>query len=128
MKEFIDYLNQINDNKSMLIMLMWEIDTKVPKDSIDYYSELYTKIEKKIFEMSTSDKYIELLDKAINSDEYKSLEEHKRLYYLHLKEEYEKNKRIPKEFFEEYSKQKLKSRQSWAEAKDKNDYKILLEQ
>ena len=125
MKEFIDYLNQINDNKSMLIMLMWEIDTKVPKDSIDYYSELYTKIEKKIFEMSTSDKYIELLDKAINSDEYKSLEEHKRLYYLHLKEEYEKNKRIPKEFFEEYSKQKLKSRQSWAEAKDKNDYNIF---
>ena len=125
MKDFINYLNDINDKKTMLLILMWELDTKVPKDSIDYYSKIYTKIEKEIFEMSTSEKYIELLDKAIASDEYKDLEEHKRLYYLHLKEEYEKNKRIPKEFFEEYSKQKLKSRQSWAEAKDKNDYNIF---
>ncbi|MBQ9012534.1 MAG: carboxypeptidase M32 [Bacilli bacterium] len=125
MKDFINYLNDINDKKTMLLILMWELDTKVPKDSIDYYSKIYTKIEKEIFEMSTSEKYIELLDKAIASDEYKDLEEHKRLYYLHLKDEYEKNKRIPKEFFEEYSKQKLKSRQSWAEAKDKNDYNIF---
>ena len=125
MKEFINYLNEINDNKSMLIMLMWEIDTKAPKDSIDYYSEVFTKLENKIFEMSTSDKYIELLDKAINSKEFSSLEEHKKLYYLHLKEDYEKEKRIPKDFYSDYSKQKLKSRQSWAEAKEKNDYSIF---
>ena len=125
MKEFINYLNEINDNKSMLIMLMWEIDTKAPKDSIDYYSEVFTKLENKIFEMSTSDKYIELLDKAINSKEFSSLEEHKKLYYLHLKEDYEKEKRIPKDFYSDYSKQRLKSRQSWAEAKEKNDYSIF---
>ena len=125
MKEFINYLNEINDNKSMLIMLMWEIDTKAPKDSIDYYSEVFTKLENKIFEMSTSDKYIELLDKAINSKEFSSLEEHKKLYYLHLKEDYEKEKRIPKDFYSDYSKQKLKSRQSWAEAKEKNNYSIF---
>ena len=125
MKEFINYLNEINDNESILIMLMWEIDTKVPKESVEYYSGIYTKIENKIFEMSTSDKYIELLDKAINSKEFSSLEEHKKLYYLHLKEDYEKHKRIPKDFYNEYSKQKLKSRQSWAEAKDRNDYNIF---
>lgn len=125
MKDFINYLNEINDIRSMLIMLMWEIDTKAPKDSIDYYSETFTKLESKIFEMSTSDKYIELLDKAIDSDEFKELEEHKKIYYLNLKDDYEKEKRIPKDFYEEYSKQKVKSRQVWAEAKEKNDYKIF---
>ena len=125
MKDFINYLNEINDIRSMLIMLMWEIDTKAPKDSIDYYSETFTKLESKIFEMSTSDKYIELLDKAIDSDEFKELEEHKKIYYLNLKDDYEKEKRIPKHFYEEYSKQKVKSRQVWAEAKEKNDYKIF---
>lgn len=125
MKDFINYLNEINDIRSMLIMLMWEIDTKAPKDSIDYYSETFTKLESKIFEMSTSDNYIELLDKAIDSDEFKELEEHKKIYYLNLKDDYEKEKRIPKDFYEEYSKQKVKSRQVWAEAKEKNDYKIF---
>ena len=125
MKDFLNYLNEINDLSSLTIMLMWEIDTKVPKDSIDYYSDLLNKNDSKIFEMSTSDKYIELLDNAINSDEFKKLEEHKKLYYLHLKEDYEKEKRIPKELFEEYSKQKIISRQSWAEAKEKKDYKIF---
>ena len=125
MKDFINYLNDINDKKTMLLILMWELDTKVPKDSIDYYSKIYTKIEKEIFEMSTSEKYIELLDKAIASDEYKDLEEHKKIYYLNLKDEYEKEKRIPKDFYEEFSKQKLKSRQSWAEAKEKSDYSIF---
>lgn len=125
MKDFINYLNDINDKKTMLLILMWELDTKVPKESIDYYSKIYTKIEKEIFEMSTSEKYIELLDKAIASDEYKDLEEHKKIYYLNLKDEYEKEKRIPKDFYEEFSKQKLKSRQSWAEAKEKSDYSVF---
>jgi len=125
MKEFIDYLNQINDTKSMLIMLMWEIDTKAPKDSIEYYSEIFSKLENKVFEMSTSDQYIKLLDEAINSKEFSSLEEHKKLYYLNLKEEYEKNKKIPKDFYKEYTTQKLKSRQSWEEAKEKQDYKLF---
>ena len=125
MKDFINYLNEINDIRSMLIMLMWEIDTKAPKDSIDYYSETFTKLESKIFEMSTSDKYKDLLEKALGSDEYRKLEEHKKIYYLNLKDDYEKEKRIPKDFYEEYSKQKVKSRQVWAEAKEKNDYKIF---
>ncbi len=125
MKDFIDFLNEINDRKTMLLILMWEIDTKVPKDSLEYYSELYTKLEKKIFEMSTSDKYIELLNKALDSEEYKKLDDHKKIYYANLKEEYEKEKRIPKDFYEKFSKQKLKSRQSWAEAKEKNNYNIF---
>ena len=60
MKDFLNYLNEINDLSSLTIMLMWEIDTKVPKDSIDYYSDLLNKNDSKIFEMSTSDKYIKL--------------------------------------------------------------------
>ncbi len=125
MNNFIEYLNEINDNRSMLMILMWEIDTKMPKDSIDYYSDIYSKLENKIFEMTTSDKYIKLLESAISSDEFNKLEEHKKIYFLNLKEDYEKTKRIPKDFYEEYTKQRLKSRQVWAEAKEKNDYSIF---
>lgn len=81
MQNFINYLNEINDTKTMLILLMWEIDTKAPKDSIDYYSEIFSKLESKIFEMSTSSKFIELLDEAISSEEFEKLEEHKKIYY-----------------------------------------------
>ena len=125
MQELINYLNKINDLESMLIMLMWEIDTNAPVDSIEHYSKMYSDLESKLFEMSTSDEYISLLNKAIDSEEFSTLEEHKKLYYLHLKEDYEKQKKIPKEFYEEYSKERLKSRQKWSEAKEKKDYSIF---
>ena len=125
MNEFLKYLNKIYEKESLLLLLLWEIDTKVPKDSIDYYIELSSKMETEIFEMSTSDKYVTLLESAINSDDFKSLEEYKKRYYLDLKDNFYKLKKIPSKFYEEFSKQKSKSKQIWAEAKSKNDYMIF---
>ncbi len=125
MKEFLTYLNKIYEKESLLLLLLWEIDTKVPKNSIDYYIELSSKMETEIFEMTTSDKYISLLESAINSDDFKVLDEYKKIYYLDLKEKYHKLKKIPSDFYEKFSKQKSKAKQIWAEAKNKSDYKIF---
>ena len=125
MEELINYLNEMNNKTIMLYLLMWEMDIIVPKDSFDKYIEISSKLETEIFEMSTSSKYIDLLDNAINSDDFKKLDEYKQIYYLDLKKNYEKDKKIPKEFYEKFSREKSKSKQIWVEAKEKNDYKIF---
>ena len=125
MKKFNEYLNKIYEKNSILCMMMWEIDTKAPKDSIDYYIDVATKLETEIFELSTSNEYIDLLNGAINSEDFEKLDEHKRIYYLDLKDRYEKNKKIPTDFYELYTKQKNMSKKIWAEAKEKKDYSIF---
>ena len=125
MKELLNYLNTINDKETLLLMLNWEMDTIIPKDAFDKYIDLSSKLETEVFKMITSKEYEDLLDKAINSEEFKELGEYKQIYVKDLKDSYEKNKRIPQKFYEEFSKQRSKSKQIWVQAKEKNDYKIF---
>ena len=125
MEKLISYLNEINNNRNMQNILYWEMDTKVPKDSYEHYADLSSLIGTKVFEMSTSVKYIELLNKFVVSEEFKTLVKHKQIYYLDLIKNYEKEKKIPKEFFKKFEKQKSISKQKWTEAKEKNDYSIF---
>jgi len=125
MNDLINYLNEINEKKFLISLLYWEMDTISPKKSYEYYVEVSSKIETEVFEMETSDKYNDLLDKAISSDEFKKLEEYKQIYYLNLKEDYEKNKRIPKDFYNKFVKHRSMAKQAWTNAKENKNYKLF---
>ena len=125
MNNLINYLNEINEKRNLQNILYWELDTIIPIDSYDYYADLSSKLATEVLEMSTSDKYIELVNNVINSNEFSKLEEHKQIYIKDLKKNYEKEKKIPKEFFKKYEKQKSISKLKWNEAKEKNDYSIF---
>lgn len=125
MEELIKYLNEINEKRTINSILSWEIDTIAPKKAQELYIEMISKISTEILEMNTSEKYISLLDNLINSDEFKKLEEHKQRYFLNLKDEYEEDKRIPKDFYKSFVKQRTSAKIKWEEAKKKNDYSIF---
>ena len=61
MNDLINYLNEINEKNFLISLLYWEMDTISPKRSYEYYVEVSSKIETEVFEMETSDKYIDLL-------------------------------------------------------------------
>lgn len=125
MNKFINYLNDINDKKMIIYTLLWEIDTVIDDDYSSYNIEVASKLETEIFEMSTSNEYITLLDEFISSKDFNELAEYKKIYYLSLKDDYEKEKRIPKDFYNDYCIQKNISKKAWAKAKKENDYKIF---
>ena len=125
MEELIKYLNEINYKRTINNIISWEIDTIAPKKANDLYIDIISKISTEILEMKTSDKYLKLLNNAIKSEEFNKLEEHKKRYILNLKEEYEEDKRIPKDFYREFVKQRSTSKIKWEEAKKKNDYSIF---
>ena len=125
MKELLNYLNIVNDKETLLLILNWEMDTIIHKDALDKYIDLSSKLETEVFQMITSKEYENLLNNAIKSKEFGELEEYKKKYFKDLKESFEKNKRIPQKFYEEFSKHRSKSKQVWVEAKEKNDYKIF---
>ena len=125
MDNLLKYLERIDKINYVINVLRWEMDTTAPKKSIDYLIDVSTKYELEVFDLVTSKEYIKLIDDVINSEDFDKLDEVERVYINKLKDEYVKFIRVPKEFYEEYSKLKSNSLNAWVEAKDKNDYLIF---
>ncbi len=121
MKELTDYLNRIGQLNYLSTILRWEMDTIAPEKSFDYLIDISTKIDLESFKLSTSDELIDLINKI----DIKALNELDRIYILDLKEDYEKFKRVPSSFYEEYTKLRNNSLNSWVKAKNENNYSIF---
>ena len=124
-KELLKYLDKIGEINYLITMLRWEMDTIAPSASFEYLIKTSTSLELESFKLSTSNKYIELINNLINSKEYELLKEEEKRYLLNLKNDYNKMKNIPSTFFEMYSKLRSESLNAWVKAKEENNYEIF---
>ena len=120
MKELLEYLNRIGELNYLTTILRWEMDTIVPSKSFDYLIDISTKIDLESFKLYTSEELINLINKI----DINALNELDRIYINDLKEDYERFKRVPEDFYEEFSKLKNNSLNSWVQAKKENNYSI----
>ena len=121
MKDLLEYLNRIGQLNYLSTILRWEMDTIAPEKSFDYLIDISTKIDLESFKLMTDDKLIELINKI----DIKALNDIDRTYIQDLKDDYIKFKRVPVSFYEEYSKLKNNSLNSWVKAKSENNYNIF---
>ena len=117
-----EYLRKIGELSYLITTLRWEMDTIAPKKSYDYLINVSTKYEMEAYDLETSEELINLINNLIESDEYNKLSKEEQIYINHLKDDYYKFKRVPKDFFEEYCTLRSNSLNCWKEAKDNNDY------
>lgn len=125
LNKLINYLQEIADTSYIATLMHWEMDITAPKKSLDYLIDVKTKVGLKAFELSTSKEYKQLLDDVINSEEFKTLTLEEQRYLKDLSDDYEKDQRVPSDFYEEYSSLCSKSNAIWVEAKEKKDYQIF---
>lgn len=125
MTELLEYLNKIGEITYLSEILNWEMDTISPKNSIDYLINLQTKLNLEAFKLQTNEKYINLLNNFINSEEFNQITDEEKTMLNSMKEQYLSNKRIPKDFYENYVKTCLVSKDYWLKAKKENDYNIF---
>ena len=123
--EFKDLLDKIGAYRYTTSILRWEMDTIAPNKSYDYLIEVSSKYEVEAFKLATSDNYIKLLNEVIDSKDFNKLEELEQKYLLNLKEEYNRFKNIPEDFYLEHTKLCSNSLNSWVKAKEKNNYEIF---
>ena len=88
-----EFLNRIDKLGYIVTILRWEMDTTAPKKSYDYLIDVSTKYEMEMFELATSDEFINLINDVINDNEFSSLPEEEQIYVKNLKEDYERTKR-----------------------------------
>ena len=122
LEELKKYLNEIGKLNYIVTILRWEMDTVAPESSYPYLIDVSSKYEMEAFDLQTNDKYIELIEGVINSPEFNSLTPEERIYINKLKEDYYKFKRIPKDFYEEFSVLRSNSLNTWVKAKENDDY------
>lgn len=124
MEELIKYQKRIQDLMYVLNLLNWELRVCAPKDSKEHLIDVISNYEAQVFELMTSDEYINIIERATNSSAYLELSFEEQRSIEYLKNRYYKNKKVPSDFYEEYSKQKNITNQKWEEARSTNDYTI----
>ena len=125
MDNFLKYQNEIASIQYTINILLWELKINAPKDSEKDLIDLISYHEKNLFSMQTSIQYSNLLKAAMESLEYQTLSEEEKRYIQNLLRHYEKNKKVPTDFYEEYSKMKATANVVWRRAKEKNNYKLF---
>ncbi|WP_426708981.1 carboxypeptidase M32 [Cetobacterium sp. SF1] len=108
---------------STLAILHWDLETEAPKAGQELLSQMIGNISLKSYEISTSPELIEIVEflremkNELTPVEKKEIED----FY----EEMDKLRKIPAEDYKAYTELTAKAQGIWAEAKDKNDYKIF---
>lgn len=125
LNKLLEYLQKMGDIIYIANLIHWEMDTQMPTDSYEGAISIKTKVEMKIFEMSTSKEYKELLDDVISSSNFYTLSIEDRRYLLSLHDNFEKEQRIPTEFYEKYCTLRSNSAIAWKDAKQSNDYSLF---
>ena len=99
----IIYQNKIAELEYLVNILWWELKTQAPDNSVNYLSDMITKIELELFKLKTDSEYKRLLDCYLDSDEVKEHSLEINRYYQQFRKKYELNKKVPTDFFEKYN-------------------------
>lgn len=116
------YQKEIANLQYVYNLLSWELRINAPKDSQNDLIDLISYYELKIFSLKTSDKYGKILSDAIKSEEFNKLEDAEKRYIKNLFRHYNEAKKVPSDFYSEYSKMKNKANLVWKDAKANNDF------
>ena len=117
-----NYQKEIFDLQHCINVIGWDLRISCPKDEKDEVIKLIGSLEDKLFKLQTSSEYENILKNAIDSDEFKALEDNEQLYVKALLKKFEKRVNIPSEFYVKYTEFVHKSTTVWEEAKKNNDY------
>ena len=122
LEEFKEYLEELSYYEHVINQMHWDMQTQTPAKGFGNKVDVVTYFSAKVFEKQTSQVYGELLNALSEREE---LEEAMRITINRRRRNYEEDKRIPKEFYEEMTRAKAHSQKAWEEAKQKNDYGIF---
>ena len=115
--EFKKYLKEVEQMNYLESLVYWELHVSCSKSSKDYLLDVITELSGKLFELTTNDKYGTLLSNLINDVEFSKIDEMEQKYFNLLYERYNNFKKIPVDFYKEYTNCTNKASIVWEEAK-----------
>ena len=115
------YLEKMEQFNHVNTLLYWDMRTNTPKEGFAGHSDALTYFSTEQFSMSTSDELKTLLDTLAEPEEFEKLDDKWKFVVNNM----DRNRRIPKEFYESFVKAQSESENAWEEAKKKADFSIF---
>lgn len=122
--KFKAYLEESKNISHAVTLLYWDMETKMPKEGFNGHSDSLTYLSTEVFKRGTSDELSEMLDTLSKPEEFDALDENWQLIVKRMKEDIEKDKRVPVEVFNEYIREQNEAGVAWQDAKKASDFSI----
>lgn len=123
--KFKKYLEKQAFYKHVTTQMQWDMQTQTPSKGYAYKVDALTYFSSEAFQMQTSDEYGQMLNQLSQPEVFDALDEGMQITVKRRKKNFEEDKRIPKEFYEEMVRAAAHSEKAWEEAKSKGDYSIF---
>ncbi|PEZ05683.1 carboxypeptidase M32 [Bacillus sp. AFS018417] len=124
-KEFLAFIKKMMNYEEALNLIFWDLRTGAPKNGVDQRSEVIGMLSAEVFDMSTSkemEAYLIGLEELIAEGK---LSDVTRKTVEECRKEYDRNKKIPKNEYEEFVKIQAKAESVWEEAREKSDFEMF---
>ncbi|MGZ4112629.1 MAG: carboxypeptidase M32 [Tumebacillaceae bacterium] len=120
--QFQALVKKIKQLQEVLFLMGWDMRTGAPGKGIEERSEALGMISTEQFKLSVSDEMGQLLDLLSTPEATAVLDDVTRVSVRECKKEYDRNKKIPAEKFEQFVVLCSKAEHAWQSAKANNDF------
>lgn len=125
LEKFKEYRNKLEQYGQVITQMSWDMYTQTPKKGFGYKIEAITYFSTELFKLSTSEELGKLYEELSRPEEYEALDEAMKLTVRRGKRDYDRDKKIPVSFYEEYVKEANISQKVWEEAKRNADFDLF---
>lgn len=122
LEKFKDYLKKMQYLEHANTLIYWDMKTGAPKRGLEALEDVTAYFSTESFAMSTSDELGQMLSGLSQPEEFDALDDTMKFIVRKMKEDYDRDKRIPKDFYEEYVRTVTASENAWVDAKQNNDF------
>lgn len=123
--QFQDLLKKINKYDHVCELLIWDMETAVPKEGYSAHADAHAFFATEAFKLSTSSEMENYLTALKSPEEYEALDSTWKFIVDRMNRDFQKNRRIPADFFEAMTREKSDSFEAWQEAKRSNDFSLF---
>jgi carboxypeptidase Taq len=121
-QEFLAYVKKMGSYSEALSLIFWDLRTGAPSKGIEQRSEVIGILSADIFEMSTSEKMESFL---IELEGKEGLSEITIKIVEQCRKEFDRNKKIPKDEYQEYVKLQAIAESTWEKAREASDFAMF---
>lgn len=124
-EEFSDYLEKMQLYSRAATLLYWDMETQMPKMGFEGHAKASAYFSTELFKLSTAPELKKYLDALAAPEEFEKLDLEGQFIVRRMKRDFERDSRVPEEFFARYVEEKNLSGKAWKEAKRAADFSLF---
>ncbi|MDO4650542.1 MAG: carboxypeptidase M32 [Eubacteriales bacterium] len=125
LEELQSYLKKIQNYNQVVTLLYWDMRTQMPKEGFAASQAALSQFSTEMFKLSTAPELKSILEELRKPEEFEQLDSDWKFIVTRMLRQFEKDERIPEEFFAEFVEVKSESEAKWEEAKNAGDFSIF---